>query len=235
MSSCSLYNSHSSGRFASKQSSRAGCGHLQCPWQNLRSWAWRSGSCSHPCAPSSSALATSSSCHTPPQPSAEMQSHNTVTTQYFRGSDAEGDRNRVLLKLGHVLVASCEPELPRWSWPPSLDVNESSVCVCVSDEDDHIYSRKFFSESTPLSRAQQILVDQAFLDLGHRDEGPHGRFTRAERLPHLGQRWKQTAGGVKRWTRFVSSVGLQAKQWITPWPCWFPREILLKKTNACME
>ena len=60
--------------------------------------------------------------------------------------------------------------------------------MCVSDEDDHIYSRKFFSESTPLSRAQQILVDQAFLDLGHRDEGPHGRFTRAERLPHLGQR-----------------------------------------------
>ena len=40
--------------------------------------------------------------------------HTTLSQhKYFRGSDAEGERNRVLLKLGHVLVASCEPELPR--------------------------------------------------------------------------------------------------------------------------
>ena len=98
---------------------------LQCPGRNPQSWAWRSGSCSHPCAPSSSAPSIPCISHTPSQPSAKTQSHKHCqchSTDIWQDY-TQRERERGLLKLGYVLVASCESELPRWSCPCLLDVD----------------------------------------------------------------------------------------------------------------
>ena len=99
------------------------CGHLLCPGRNLRSWAWRSGSWSHPCAPSSSAPATPCSSHIPSQPSAK--SNRKTPSPHFTAIRMR--RERIFLTMLHSLRAS---ELPRWSSSLLLDVNES-VCRCV--------------------------------------------------------------------------------------------------------
>ena len=122
---------------------------LQCPGRNPQSWAWRSGSCSHPCAPSSSAPATPCTSHTPSQPSAWVQSHNTVTVAQQKnkikikitGSNA-GEREREREREMEIfteswpcsLVGSCESELSWWSClPSSMLTRERSWRVIMTE------------------------------------------------------------------------------------------------------